>query len=58
LPIELDSIASAEANHGEDSRKHGDLLISTGEERGFLRVGAPFSDHPAVFARFRVAAKR
>lgn len=33
-------------------------LLSTGEERAFVRDGAPLSDHPAVFARFRVAAKR
>jgi len=33
-------------------------LVSTGEERAFMRDGAPLSDHPAVFARFRVAAKR
>ena len=59
LTIEMDSIASAEANHGEDSRKHDAPLLSAGDERAFVRGGAALSDPPgAVFARFRVAPKR
>lgn len=30
-------------------------LLEAGEDRGFARGDAPLSDHPAVFARFRVS---
>jgi len=33
-------------------------VLAAGEDQRFLRDGAPLSDHPAVFARFRIETKR
>jgi hypothetical protein len=51
-------VTARRKNSGRSSvmseRSNLPLLLSAGKERAFALDGAPLSDHPAVFARFRV----